>query len=256
MKQEDNIYLYNNSFLSLLTLIKYLIENKKKPLNIKNEYYEPSLLDKIVNLQLEEDNKIIDYWHSITSFKIIKIIYYIFLSNDENKELIIFYFLLNSIKYQDNIIYMRNLNCVNKSLKISHKVSNENHRFKGFTRFKELKNNILYAEISPDNNILFLLSHHFKNRLKNEYWIIKDTNHEIISLYDKKRFYIFDSNTLKIKNIELSDNEETIEILWKNFYQTIGIKERKNDRCRMNFMPKKYWKNIIEMSDEIEKSNN
>ena len=42
---------------------------------------------------------------------------------------------------------------------------------------------------------------------------------------------------------------------WKDFYKTIGIKERKNDRCRMNFMPKKYWKYILEMSDENEKSN-
>ena len=256
MKQEDNIYIYKNSFLSLLTLIKYLIDNKKKPLNIKNEYYVPSLFDTMINLQLQENEKIIDYWYSITSFKIIKIIYYIFLSDNENKELIIFYFLLNSIKYKDKIIYMRNLNCVNKALKISHKVSNENHRFKGFTRFKELKNHILYAEISPDNNILFLLSYHFKNRLKNEYWIIKDSNHEIISLYDKKRFYILDANNFKLENIEISTKEETFETLWKSFYKIIGIEERKNNRCRMNFMPKKYWKNIIEMSDEIEKSNN
>ena len=42
-----------------------------------------------------------------------------------------------------------------------------------------------------------------------------------------------------------------IEELWKDFYKIIGINERKNDRCRMNFMPKKYWKYMIEMSDEI-----
>ena len=39
--------------------------------------------------------------------------------------------------------------------------------------------------------------------------------------------------------------------MWKSFYDTIGIKERNNERCRMNFMPKKYWKYIVEMSDKI-----
>ena len=41
---------------------------------------------------------------------------------------------------------------------------------------------------------------------------------------------------------------------WQTFYNTIGIKERKNSRCQMNFMPKKYWPYIIEMSGENEKS--
>ena len=69
---------------------------------------------------------------------------------------------------------MRNLKCVDASLKISKYVSNENHKLKGFLRFQELENHILYAEISPTNNVLELLSIHFKKRLKNEYWIIKD----------------------------------------------------------------------------------
>ena len=58
-----------------------------------------------------------------------------------------------------------------------------------------------------------------------------------------------------MNEFKLSDDEKTFEELWIEFYNTIGIKERKNDRCRMNFMPKKYWKYITEMSDEYEKSN-
>ena len=34
-------------------------------------------------------------------------------------------------------------------------------------RFIELKNKVLYATIEPTNNVLELLSNHFKNRLKN-----------------------------------------------------------------------------------------
>ena len=254
MKQTESIYIYENTFTSLLSLIKLLIKNKIKPLDIKNLNYLPTLLDTIVNPKIEEKN-IVNFWTSKTSKEIIKTTYYIFLSNNSEKELIIYYFLLNSLKYQNKVFYLRNLNCVNKALKISHQVINEAHKFKGFTRFKELKNHILYAEIAPENDVLDILSNHFKNRLKNEYWIIKDTNHKILSLYDKHNFYIIDNNNFKMDSIEATCENEEIEKLWKNFYKTIGIAERKNDRCRMNFMPKKYWKNMLEMSDEIEKNS-
>ena len=37
--------------------------------------------------------------------------------------------------------------------------------------------------------------------------------------------------------------------LWKMFFKKISIKERKNPRCQMQFMPKKYWKDLIEEPD-------
>ena len=48
-----------------------------------------------------------------------------------------------------------------------------------------------------------------------------------------------------------SSNEEMFDDLWKTFYKTIGIKERKNERCRQNFMPKKYWQYITEVKGEL-----
>ena len=88
-------------------------------------------------------------------------------------------------------------------------------------------------------------------KLNQKYWIIKDKKREIISIYNKKDFYILDCKQFDILNVIDSDNELEIEDLWKLFYKTIGISMRKNDKCRMNFMPKKYWKNIVEVSDEI-----
>lgn len=60
-------------------------------------------------------------------------------------------------------------------------------------------------------------------------------------------------NILEIKN---NEQEENIKKLWTTFFNTIGIKERRNKRCQMNFMPKKYWKYMTEMSEKYEKSNN
>lgn len=251
----ENIYLYNDTFISLLNLIKELIKNKIIPLNIKNTNYQKTLIDNIIYLNINEDENIINEIINKVGINIFNTIYYVFLSNNENKEIIIFHFFIHSLKYKNKIFYMRNIKSVNEALKISKYVGHENHKMKGFLRFKELKNNILYAEFSPENNILFLLSKHFQTRLQNEYWIIKDTKRKIISVYDKKEFLIIDEENFKLHTNEISDEEKSIEELWKNFYKTIAIKERKNERCRMNFMPKKYWKYITEVTEEYEKSN-
>lgn len=247
----NNVYLYNGEFLYLLNLIKYLCDNKIKPYNIKDDSFSPNLFDNIINLNIDVDENIIKFIINDIGENNFKIIFYTFLSNDINKELIIYYFYLNALKYKKNIIYMRNLKCVNESLKISKYVQHEAHKYKGFVRFKELKNNILYAEIEPTNDILYIISKHFELRLKKEYWIIKDIKRNKLSVYDKHNFFIINGDNFKLFNNTLSEKELNIETLWKEFYKTIGIETRRNDRCRMNFMPKKYWKYIIEMSDEI-----
>ena len=250
----NKIYLYDGNFSTLMDLITKLLAFKTKPLNIcaKNEY-QPSLLDETI--ELEQDNNFNINKIQISK-NIIKTIYYIYLSNNQNKELIIYYFLLNALKYQDKIFTMRNLKCVDASLKISKYVSNENHKLKGFLRFQELENHILYAEISPTNNVLELLSIHFMKRLKNEYWIIKDVGRNTYSFYDKQKYYIIADENINLKTLGAIEKEKEVENLWVTFFNTIGIKERKNTRCQMNFMPKKYWKYIIEMEGAYEKSNN
>ncbi len=253
MRQTDDVYIYNDTFLSLLALSRELYKLNIRPFAIKNTKYSLSLLDNSILLEQNELN-IISYFLKIVSKDILKTCYYVFLSKDENKELIIFYFLLNAIKYSNKVYYMRNLNCVVKALQISNRVSRELHKFKGFTRFKEFKNGVLYAEIEPDNDILYLLSIHFSKRFKNEVWIINDKRRKMLSFYDKKKFDIISDTKVSIDSDNFSQEEGNIEELWKTFYNNIGIKERKNDRCRMNFMPKKYWKNILEVEDINEKN--
>jgi len=249
----NDVFIYNDSFVSLMALIEYLVDNKIKPDNIKNQEYSPTLFENIINLKINDDNAL-DNIVNKTSSNIFKTIYYIYLSSDENKELIIYYFYLNSLKYKNNIFNMRKLKCVNSALKISQFVSRENHKYKGFVRFRELSNNILYAEIEPKNNILEILGKHFKQRLRNEYWIIKDVRRNLICLYDKKDILILNSDSFSLHTTNNSDNEDKYKNMWTLFYNTIGIESRKNDRCRMNFMPKRYWKYITEMEDVNEKS--
>ena len=237
----NRVFLYDGTFPNLLSLIKYLIDNKIKPDNIcKEDYTNISLFDEPINLKIK--NKYVSL-----NKEVLNIVYKVFLSNDLNKELIIYYFILNSYKYKD-ILLRRNLKCVVKALDISKYVSRENHKFKGFTRFKD-HGTFLYADINPTNNVLPLLMNHFSKRLQNEYFIIKDVNRNLLGIYDKNKYYLVDGNNYKVN---ISKENDNITDLWKVFFSSIAIKERTNLRNQMNLMPKKYWQYIIEMSDKYE----
>ena len=244
----NNIYLYDGKFSSLLALIYTLLD--KENIIIKEEkVYKNNLLDTPIFLKIENKEKKASLLKEKFSKKILSIIHYAFLSASQDKETIIFNFIKASIKYNDNVVYHRNLDCVNEVLKISSYVSREAHRMKGFLRFKKMQNDFYYAEMSPTNNIISILSNHFKNRLKNEFFIIKDVKRNIYSLYDKNKIYYFIDEEIVSLDLNLNSNEEKIIDLWKSFFNTIGIKERQNLKCQMNFMPKKYWNYIIEMED-------
>ena len=251
MIKDSHIYIYNDTFISLLNLIAKLLKDKLLPENIKNTYYEPNLLDDLFYLELSDNQDIISFFIKKIGRRNVSVVYKVFLSNYQDKELLIYHYILYSFKYGENTIYRKDLDEVTLVLKISKHTCYEAHKLKGFTRFKELENNVLYAEINPDNDVLFFLSIHFKKRLPNEYWIIKDVTHDIYSIYNKEDFIIVPCSEFHLSTNITSKKEELFDKMWRTFYQTIGTKERKNDRCRMNFMPKKYWKYITEMSDEL-----
>jgi probable DNA metabolism protein len=41
--------------------------------------------------------------------------------------------------------------------------------------------------------------------------------------------------------------EEAYRNLWRNYFDSMAIKERTNPRCQRNLMPARYWKNLPEM---------
>ena len=48
---------------------------------------------------------------------------------------------------------------------------------------------------------------------------------------------------------QAGDEELYFRALWKHFYDTVAIEARYNPRCRMNFMPKRYWNQLPEMDE-------
>ncbi|MDE6141967.1 MAG: TIGR03915 family putative DNA repair protein, partial [Bacilli bacterium] len=160
------IYVYDGNYLTLLSLILELIKRKIKPDNIRLENYEASLFDNVINLQVNLDGGILSKIRKSFGSQAMNAMYYVFLSEEENKELLLYYFFLNALKYRKSILFRRDLKCVSEVLRISQYVMHEGHKMKGFLRFKELENKVLYAEMEPTNDVIILVSGHFQKRLK------------------------------------------------------------------------------------------
>lgn len=133
---------------------------------------------------------------------------------------------------------------------LKERVINETHRFKGFIRFSETTNGLLYAKFEPDNDILELVSAHFRSRLRNEAFVIHDVKRNKVVAYHDDRAYFFTPSAPLTVNI--GDNELYYRSLWKEYFGAVNIKERKNEKLQKNYMPARYWKNLTEFIADVE----
>ncbi len=134
-------------------------------------------------------------------------------------------------------------------------VHRESHRMKAFIRFKLTKDQLYYAIIEPDCNVLPLIANHFKKRYADQRWLI----------YDLRRKYgvYYDLETLS--NVELTFNsagsantlaeiyderEEFFQDMWRRYFSSVNIKARKNMKLHIQHMPKRYWKYLTEKMPE------
>lgn len=116
-------------------------------------------------------------------------------------------------------------------------MNGELEKLRGFVRFSDY-NGVLGAEIEPKNRVLPLLRGHFCNRCANEAFFLYDRTHAELLLYAEGRSRIMPVDSL---HLTLPGEEEIhYRLLWKQFYQSIAIEERRNPRCQNNFLPKRY----------------
>ena len=242
------IYLYDGSFDGLYTAIFESYERKEElnditvtalsygffdtVRNIKTDKVKAERVKRKLNFLLKNESKIaLDY---------------AFRSNDENKEIIIYNYVKKILKvnadisdnYSDASIYALHT--------IYEKVRKERHLFLGFTRFSLTEYGIYYAKIAPDNNIADLLLPHFKRRYSSMPFIIHDEKRNIFACYNDNKTSVFTSNegAKLFKNV--NDN---FAKLFKKYYDTVNIKQRKNLKTMRNFLPTKYHANLPERNE-------
>lgn len=177
-------------------------------------------------------------------------IYHAALSEDKEKGNAILGTMLAARKIPDSTRIMEHLGHpkVEKVFELSRSVGGEAHNYKGFLRFRELENGVLYAEITPKNQVLTCIAPHFSDRLPLENWMIYDKTHRMFVVHEAKKKWVLvwdEGVDLSISD-RISEKEKEYANLWKSFCKTIAIKERTNPRCQLQHLPLRYRPDMVE----------
>jgi len=140
------------------------------------------------------------------------------------------------------------------------RVLHEQLRMKQFIRFQKAKDGTYLAVVSPDHNVLPLITDHFQDRFNDQPWLIYDAKRHYGYYYDGTAEPIritfedesvvpFDLSNGKLNDEVLSENDQLFQQLWRTYFKAICIKERMNPRKQLSDMPRRYWKYMTEKNE-------
>lgn len=186
---------------------------------------------------------------------------YALLSADRRKAEMVFRAMLEAKKLSRKDRLMEHLGneAVRAVFGMYRQVANEAHHYKGFVRFRELKNKTLFAKIEPKHAVLPCIAEHFADRFPQENWVIYDKTHEVFLIHEKgKRYYFLqqymcmkgDSGSAQNITGGFSEEEMDYEALWKEFVRSISVAERENRALQNQNLPLRFRTNLVEFSKE------
>ena len=147
------------------------------------------------------------------------------------------------------------------------RVMHEQLRMKQFIRFQKAKDGTYLAVVSPDHNVLPLITNHFQDRFGDQSWLIYDAKRHygfyysltpnpspkgegssmpIRVTFEDENSLPFDLSNGKLDETVLSENDQLFQDLWRTYFKAVCIKERMNPKKQLSDMPRRYWKYMTE----------
>jgi len=142
--------------------------------------------------------------------------------------------------------------CVRQIAVIDKQVFREKHRMEAFVRFQKTADDLYFATIEPDFNVLPLLQDHFEKRYADQHWLIYDIRRQYglyYNLQEVKSIVLENAIINKSGNLPLhvlTQQEPLYQQLWQTYFQNVNIPERKNPKLHLRHMPQRYWKYLTE----------
>ena len=133
-------------------------------------------------------------------------------------------------------------------LKLHHAVRNERHFMQELLRFEHFDNDLWFAKCNPNANVVPLLMDWFSARFNTQQFVIYDEVHNIAGIYDGESWVLAETSELDLP--AHSSDEAVMQSAWKRFYDAVSIPARYHPELRRQHMPKRFWKNILEVRDE------
>ncbi|MDR0514693.1 MAG: TIGR03915 family putative DNA repair protein [Coriobacteriaceae bacterium] len=134
-------------------------------------------------------------------------------------------------------------------IEANRRVYNEREKVLQFLRFAHLEGDVWFARCNPNASVVPLVMDWFAGRFNTQAFMIYDEAHHLAGVYEGKDWFLVKTDHLDLP--EPSHEEAQMAQAWKRFYRTIAVESRFNPELRQSFMPKRLWKNITEMQEDL-----
>lgn len=240
-------YIYDGSFSGLLTAIYEIYYRRQVPDQIVPAPTDGQLFIQPEDIVTDADKaaRVYDAIHTKISAQALRNVYYAYLSEHRQAGIWILEYLRWGWKLGAKVDRYLTDERVHRIHRLARQVKGERHRMLGLVRFQRLNFNIYYAAMEPDYNLVELMAPHFARRLSDQNWIIHDLRRNLAAVYNQKEWFST-GFTLEHK-LELEQEEQHYQRLWKQYYDSIAISSRANPRLQKQCMPQRYWKHLVEM---------
>lgn len=251
-----NLFIYDHTFEGLLSAIHEAIELNIVPDKIiSNKSFQDDLFATKFEV-LTDNERFESIWNQVkakTNDQNCQRIFKAFLSEIADIENVIYSYIKLIIDTPHNVEVDFSNDSVLKVNTAQKKVGREAQRVMMFVRFQKTVDDIFYASFEPKYNVIPLTISHFRNRFSDQKWVIFDTKRKYGYYYDLENVREItigkqkvDFKSGKVNNDVLHVSEKLFQKLWKGYYDSINIKERKNVKVHMQFLPKRFWKLLPE----------
>lgn len=136
---------------------------------------------------------------------------------------------------------------VEEFVRINRSVYNERHLWQQFMRFSQVEGGVYVARCNPKASVVPLLMDWFSGRFNTQAFVIYDEVHRIAGVSNGGAWQLVKTDVFEVPSA--TEDNELFERAWKAFYDAVAVEARYNPELRRQFMPKRMWKNIVEMKD-------
>ncbi|MGP5359881.1 TIGR03915 family putative DNA repair protein [Psychrobacter celer] len=259
-----SIVLYEPSFEGWLSAVFYVYANKlhdDEALQlIAQDCYLPSLIAQATSVVPNEEHaeRVLVKLNQLLGRSGMRNLLWGFLSEKEHIGTTLFWVVKYAIDYPNRHIMqdVGNLHVL-ELVQTVKSVGREKHRMEAFVRFEHTTDDIYFARVEPDFNVLPLIGEHFRQRYQDQHWAIYDITRGYGIYYDKSNSTAtrpaalqtitdLDDAVLRRPASIHSADERRYQQFWQGYFTNVNITERKNPRLHRQYLPQRYWKYLSE----------
>jgi len=248
------IFLYDGTFEGLLTAVFDAYARKQFPQELTVEKKPLLFTDTYtVVTDTEKSDRVLQGLQKRLSKYAMEMLFTCFLSEQEEVANAIFRYACKTFAAQKSI----ELNFADPDVlllsQIYKKVKREAQLMQQFVRFQKTADGIFFSYIEPRYNVLPCVADFFEDRFADQQWIIYDAKRKYALYYDLQKTEIVNFEQLGVNSetgelsAEQSANDELdFQHLWKEYLQSVTIRQRINPQLQRQHMPRRFWKYLPE----------